>query len=100
MDLDFTEEQQLLRETIRSLLQKYSAPEIVRRYFDRPRPVAVGRNRNSDVVLAGRHAQHAWRAPRRLAVDADNPTRWPRGHPDETPRSRFGRRIGNGSGSR
>ena len=30
MDLAFTEEQDLLRETIRSLLGKYSSPEIVR----------------------------------------------------------------------
>src|SRR6266550_1151002 len=34
MDLSFTEEQQLLRETIRSLLQKYSSPEIVRELED------------------------------------------------------------------
>ena len=34
MDLAFTEEQQLLRETIRSLLQKYSSPEIVRELED------------------------------------------------------------------
>src|SRR5437867_12112714 len=36
MDLDFTEEQQLLRETIRSVLQKYSSPEIVRELEDDP----------------------------------------------------------------
>ena len=34
MDLAFTEEQDLLRETIRSLLQKYSSPEIVRELED------------------------------------------------------------------
>jgi alkylation response protein AidB-like acyl-CoA dehydrogenase len=34
MDLEFTEEQQMLRETIRSLLQKYSSPEIVRELED------------------------------------------------------------------
>src|SRR5207302_1941218 len=34
MDLSFTEEQGLLRETIRSLLQKYSSPEIVRELED------------------------------------------------------------------
>jgi alkylation response protein AidB-like acyl-CoA dehydrogenase len=34
MDLAFTEEQGLLRETIRSLLQKYSSPEIVRELED------------------------------------------------------------------
>ena len=34
MDLAFTEEQELLRDTIRSLLQKYSSPEIVRELED------------------------------------------------------------------
>src|SRR2546423_12475163 len=34
MDLAFTEEQDLLRETIRSLLGKYSSPEIVRELED------------------------------------------------------------------
>src|SRR5437763_17209612 len=34
MDLAFTEEQELLRETIRSLLGKYSSPEIVRELED------------------------------------------------------------------
>ncbi|MFN2543457.1 MAG: acyl-CoA dehydrogenase family protein [Actinomycetota bacterium] len=34
MDLRWTEEQELLRETIRSLLQKYSSPEIVRELED------------------------------------------------------------------
>src|SRR4029453_5500726 len=34
MDLAFTEEQGLLRETLRSLLQKYSSPEIVRELED------------------------------------------------------------------
>src|SRR5919198_3599245 len=36
MDLAWTEEQELLRETIRSLLQKYSSPEIVRELEDDP----------------------------------------------------------------
>src|SRR5207248_4258567 len=36
MDLDFTEEQEMLRETIRSLLQKYSSSEIVRELEDDP----------------------------------------------------------------
>src|SRR5436309_3443285 len=34
MDLAFTEEQDLLRETVRSLLQKFSSPEIVRELED------------------------------------------------------------------
>src|SRR2546427_7980453 len=34
MDLAFTEEQELLRDTIRSLLQKYSSPEVMRELED------------------------------------------------------------------